>query len=97
MLAAWARGTDGILFPLYRSTAVNLTFEESVNKHHSFGSCWCARASITEQTLLQNTRSFSGEKNSLNSFGSCESNIFQYVGGEYSILLIWKPGVHLVF
>jgi len=35
MLAAWARGTDGILFPLYRSTTVKLTFEESINKHHS--------------------------------------------------------------
>jgi hypothetical protein len=32
MLAAWARGTDGNLFPLYRSTAVKLTFEESINK-----------------------------------------------------------------
>jgi len=25
-----------------------------------------------------------------------ESNIFQYVGGEYSILLTWKLGVQLV-
>jgi len=36
MLAARARGTDGILFPLYRSTPVKLTFEESI-KHHSVG------------------------------------------------------------
>jgi len=31
MLAAWARGTDGNLFLLCRSTAFKLTFEESVN------------------------------------------------------------------
>jgi hypothetical protein len=35
MLVAWARGTDGNLFPSCRSTAVKLTFEESINKHQS--------------------------------------------------------------
>ena len=59
MLVAWDRGTGGNLFLLCRSTAFKLTFEESVNKCHSVGSCWCQRASITEQTLLQNTRSYS--------------------------------------
>ena len=68
MLVAWVRGTGGNLFLLCRSTAFKPTFEGSVNKHHSFGSCWCQRASITEQTSLQNTRSFSLEKNSLNLF-----------------------------
>ena len=31
MLIAWARGTDGNFFPLRRSTAFKLTFEESTN------------------------------------------------------------------
>jgi len=68
MLAAWVMGTDGNLFPLCRNTPFKLTFEESRNKHHSVGSCWCPRASITEETLLQNTRSFSWEKNLLTLF-----------------------------
>jgi len=32
MLVVWAGGTDGNLFPLRRSAAFKLTFEESVNK-----------------------------------------------------------------
>ena len=32
MLATCARGTDGTLFPLCRSTAFKLNFEESINK-----------------------------------------------------------------
>jgi len=59
MLAAWARGTDGNLFPLFISTAFNQIFEESINKRHSAGSRWCPTAYITEETSLQNTRSFS--------------------------------------
>jgi len=51
MLAEWARGTDGNLFPLCRSTACKLTFEESTNKHHLDGSCWIPRASITVQNI----------------------------------------------
>ena len=35
MLAAWARGTDGNLFPLRRSTDFKLNFEESINKRRS--------------------------------------------------------------
>ena len=31
MLAAWARCTDGNFFPLCRSTALKLTFENSTN------------------------------------------------------------------
>jgi len=53
MLAA-----DGNLFPLCKSTTFNLTFEESINKGHSFGTCWCSKASVTEQTSLQNTKCF---------------------------------------
>ena len=68
MLAARARDTDGYLFPLCRTTAFKLKFEESINKRHSFESCWCLRASITEHTSLQKARTFSWEKNSLNSF-----------------------------
>jgi hypothetical protein len=34
MLVAWARDTNGNLFPLRRSTAFKLTSEESVNKHY---------------------------------------------------------------
>jgi hypothetical protein len=45
MLAAWVSGTDRNLFPLCRNTAFKLTFEESENKRHSVGSCWCPRAS----------------------------------------------------
>jgi len=52
MLAAWARGTDGNLFPLCRSTASKLTSEESTNKHHLDGSCWIPRASITVQISI---------------------------------------------
>ena len=58
MLAVWASGTDGNLFPLRRNTAFKLTFEEKMNKRHSVGSCWCPRDSTKEQTSLQNTRSF---------------------------------------
>ena len=67
MGGAWARGADGIVFPLCRSTAFKLTFEESINKRHSVGLCRCPRLSITEQTSLPITTSFSWEKNSLNS------------------------------
>jgi len=63
MLAAWAGGTDGNLFPLRRNTAYRITFEKSINIRHSIRSCWCPRAFITQQTSLQNTRSFSWEKN----------------------------------
>jgi hypothetical protein len=31
MIAAWARGTAGNLFPLFSNTAFRLTFEESIN------------------------------------------------------------------
>jgi hypothetical protein len=58
MLAAFVRGADRNLFPLCRSTAYKITLEESINKGHSFGLCWCSKASITEQTSLQNTRYF---------------------------------------
>jgi hypothetical protein len=59
MLAAWARGTDGNLFPLCISTAFNQIFEESINKRHSDGSRWCPTAYTTEQKSLQDTRLFS--------------------------------------
>jgi len=39
MLAAWARVTDGYLFPLHRSESFKLTFEESINKRQATGSC----------------------------------------------------------
>jgi hypothetical protein len=68
MLAAWARGTDGDFFLLCISTTFELIFEESINKRHSVGSCWCPRGSITDQKSLRNVSSFSWEKNYLNSF-----------------------------
>ena len=34
MLVAWARGTDGSLFPLRRNTAFKISFEESTNATH---------------------------------------------------------------
>ena len=68
MLAAWARGTDGDLFPLCRSTAFKLTFGESIKKRHSVGSCWCPRVPTVDQKSLQNIRSFCSEKISLDSF-----------------------------
>jgi len=52
MLVAWARDTYGYLFPLCRSTAFKLTFEESVNKLYSLGSCWCPRAFVTELNFI---------------------------------------------
>ena len=67
MLAALGRGTDGILFLLRRSTAIKMTFEESINSLSLVESCWCPRASLTEQTL-QNTKLLSWEKSSLTSF-----------------------------
>jgi len=68
MLAAWVMGTDRNLFPFHRNTAFKLTFEGSRNKLHSVGLCWWPRACIREQTLLQNTRSFSWKKYSLTLF-----------------------------
>ena len=59
MLAACTKGTNGNLFQLCSSTAFKLMFEESVHKCHSVGLCWIARACITDQTSLQNTRLFS--------------------------------------
>ena len=58
MLAALATDVygNGYLFPLCRSTAFNLTYEEAIKKRHSVGSCWCPVASITEQTSLQTYR-----------------------------------------
>jgi hypothetical protein len=53
MFAAWAGVTDGNLFPLHRSSSFKLTFEELINKRHSAGSCWCSKASVTEQTSLK--------------------------------------------
>jgi len=41
ILAEWVNSTDGNLFPLCRSTAFKLTFEESINRRHSGGSRWC--------------------------------------------------------
>lgn len=52
MLVAWARDTYGNFFPLRRSTAFKLTFEESVNKRYSLGSCWCSRAFVTELNFV---------------------------------------------
>jgi len=37
MLAAWARSTDGDLFPLCRSTAFKLTFGESIKNATQLG------------------------------------------------------------
>jgi hypothetical protein len=54
MLAAQAKGTDGNLFP----HSFTLTFEESVNKCHTVGSYWYPKASITQQTSLQNIKLF---------------------------------------
>jgi hypothetical protein len=58
MLAAWFSGKDGNLFPLYRSTAFKVTSEESINKHHSVGTCRSVSTYKSEQILLQNSRSF---------------------------------------
>ena len=49
MLVAWSRGTGGNLFPLCRSTAFELTFQDC-------GLYWCPRASTPQQTSLQNIR-----------------------------------------
>jgi len=69
MLPAWARRIVWNSFPLCRSTVFKLTFEELISKSHTVGvACWCPTTSITEQTTLQNTRLFSSQKNSLNSF-----------------------------
>jgi len=65
------------------------TFEESVYKRHSSGgSCWCPRASVTEQTSLQNTRPFFIEKILRIGFGDCVRNISQCLGGKGSTLLV---------
>jgi len=53
MFAEWARDADRNLSLLYSSTVFELAFQESINKHHSFESCWCPKASIIEQTSLQ--------------------------------------------
>jgi len=62
MSAARARGTNGNLFPLCRSTAFKLGCEESINKRQSVGSCWFPRACLAHQISVQYTRSFSWEK-----------------------------------
>ena len=68
MLVAWARGTDGSLFPLRRSTGFKISFEESINKRQSVGSCWCPRGPIIHQKSSQNIRPICSEKYSLDSF-----------------------------
>jgi hypothetical protein len=68
MLAAWARGTDGNLFPLCRSTAFRITSEKSINIRHSVRSYWCPRAFITQQTSLKILDRFLERKKILNSF-----------------------------
>jgi len=50
MLVAWVRGTDGNLFLLRKSTTFKVTFEESIHKRHSIGTCWRPRDSIKQQT-----------------------------------------------
>jgi len=52
MSAAWTSGTDGNIFPLYRSTVFKLNFKESL-KQTPLRTCSCQRASVTQQTSLK--------------------------------------------
>ena len=90
MLASLTRVTGGNWFPLCRSTTSRLTFEEPINRHLSAGSYWCPQPSITEQTWLKNTRSFSWEKNPLNSFWRLRRKHVSVSGWEYSVRLVWN-------
>lgn len=53
---AKANDTEGNMFSLCNSTDLRLTFEVSINKHHSHGVWSCLRGLITAKVLLQNTK-----------------------------------------
>jgi hypothetical protein len=52
MLAACTKGKNGNLLQLRSSTAFKLTFEESVHKCHSVGSCWFTRAYYNTPNII---------------------------------------------
>jgi hypothetical protein len=54
--------TEGYVFPWWSSTAFKLSFEESINWHHSFGSwCW-PTYTMKRTTLLLYIKLHSGEE-----------------------------------
>ena len=57
---------DVSCFPLCSNTALRLSFEESINSHHSCWSCLIPRAFIRPSTSQQHTRSSSFLKKSSN-------------------------------
>ena len=79
-LVAWVRDTDENLFLLCRSTAFELTFEESVNKHYLVGLCWCPRAFLIEQLHYKIPECFLERKILLILFDDCERNIYHPLG-----------------
>ena len=96
MLARWAGGTEGNLFPLCGSKAFKRTFEESMNKRHSFGSSRCPRASKNRKHQYKIPSHCFERKALRNYFGDCKRNIFYYLDGEAYTLLDWNPRVQLV-
>jgi hypothetical protein len=95
MLVAWVRGTGGNLFLLCSSVACKLTIEGSLNKCNSVGSCRCQRVCVTEQTSLQIPDHFPDWSSFLFIFVIVKE-LFQYLGGEDSILLLWKIQILVV-
>ena len=62
-LAAWAKGTEGNLFPLWSRTTFKFNFDESVNKRHWAGLYSWPRTSITEQTSFKTRHHLPGRRN----------------------------------
>jgi hypothetical protein len=91
ILATWARRTDG---NLCRCTVFKLTFEESVNTQYSGGSCWCPRASVTENIITKYHIVFLGEK-FYELILAIAKETFHYLGAEDSTLIVWNVGVQL--
>jgi hypothetical protein len=96
MLARWAGGTEGNLFPLCRSTYFKATFEESMNKATHLDRLGVQEPLKNRKHQYKIPGRFL-ERNVLRiHFGDCERTFFYYIDGEDYTLLDWYLRVQFV-